>query len=246
MKNQFLNIKSVAFLLLMAFGFAACQAQSSKDGFRLIELVTLNDGYQVEDHLAYGQKIEHILNRYDMQNTANFKVLKKAKGSAADHVVKVGVFELNNPESLKKVFGDQEYNEKMVPERNKIHDMANMTFFLTKPIFEKKYNKSKMVVMDFVVMQEGHDTEERDQYFDKMLGKYGKKYGLKRFAAYEVIQFMRGVGPKGTTLINFYEATPEVVKNLVSDKGYQAEMVPVRDKIFDMDELTVFMTQPVK
>ena len=118
--------------------------------------------------------------------------------------------------------------------------MANMTFFLAKPIFEKKYNKSKMVVMDFVVMQEGHDAKERDQYFDQMLGKYGKKYGLKRFAAYEVIQFMRGVGPKGTTLINFYEASPEVVKNLVSDKGYQTEMVPVRDKIFDMDELTVF------
>ena len=79
MRNQFLNIKSATFLMLMAFGIAACQAQSPKGDFRLIELVTLNDGYQVEDHLAYGKKIEHILNRYDMQNTANFKVLQKSQ-----------------------------------------------------------------------------------------------------------------------------------------------------------------------
>ena len=233
-------------MLVSVIAFAGCQVQAQKGDFRLIELVTLNDGYQLEDHLNYGKEIEYILNRHGMHNTANFSVMQKANGSAANHVAKVGVFELNNPESLKQIFGDKEYNEKMVPKRNKIHDMPNMTFFLAKPILEKNYDQSKMVLMDFVVMNEGHSAKERDKYFDKMLSKYGKKHGLKRFASYEVLQFMRGAGPKDATLVNFYEASPETMKAIASDAGYQKEMVPLRNKLFNMNELTVLITQPVK
>ena len=237
--------RSVLVALSLLF-ILSCQGQTDNSSWRLIELVTLNEGYNLEDHLDYGKKIDRILGKYNMQNVANFQILKKFKGGTPDHAVKVGLFELDSPESLKGVFGDKEYNEKFVPQRNQIHDMSGMTFFMAKPVLEKPYDKNKTIVMDFVVMSEGYGKKERDDYFDKLVNKYGKKHGLKLVASYEVIQFMRGIGPKGTSMINFYEVEANTIPDITNDRGYQKKMVPIRDEIFDSLELAVLMTQPIQ
>lgn len=232
-------------LLFIVFAIGSTAICYSQKPFRLIELVTLNDNYKLEDHLAYGNDIEPILNRYNMHNVANFQVMRKVKGTGAEHTTKVGVFELESPEAMTGIFGDKEYNEKFVSRRDQIHDMTGMTFFLAKPIMEKEYDKNKTVLVDFIVMKDGHTLEERDDYFDRLISEFGPKHGLKRFAAYEVIQFVRGVGPSETTLINFYVIEENTLEDLTSDPDYLRSMVPVRDEIFDMDELTLFLTKSI-
>ncbi|GEM_PF-3775175 len=236
------QIKLVGLFLIT--GLLGNQALAQKaEELRLIELVTLNKGFSLEQHLSYGEEIEHILNRYGMSNEQNFRVVQKASGTIADEVAKVGIFKLSSPQAMQGIFSDKEYLEQKVPKRDKIHNMARMTFLMAKPVMEKNFDSSKTVVMDFVVMNEGYDTKERDSYFKKLVSKYGKRHGLKRFASYEVIQFMRGVGPKGVSLVNFYTIEKETLQNLTTDPEYVKKMVPWRDRIFDMNELSVLVTQ---
>ena len=216
----------------------------AQESLRVIEIVTLNNGYNLKDHLSYGEEIEPILNKHGMQNLENFQILQKASGTVAEDAVKVGVFSIQSPENLKSVFEDKTYNEKYVPKRNKIHDMPRMTFFMAKTIFEKDYNRQNTILIDFVVLRDGYTIKDANKYFKKFLSKYGKKHGLKRFASYEILKFMRGVGPKETVLVNFYEAQKETtMKNILEDKQYQQKLVPVRNKIFNMNELSVLISK---
>lgn len=210
---------------------------------RIIELVTLNKNYNITDHFDYHKLIKPVMDKFGLITLNNFEVEKKFKGASADNVAMIGVYSVRSMEDMNKIFADKNYLQN-VEKRDKIHDMTNMTLFLAKPVFEKAFDKSKTVLMDFVVMTDGFGAEERDNYFSK-LEEFGKKHGLKRFASYEVIQFMGGKGPKDVTLVNFYEAGPETMKNLSGDSEYQTQMIPVRDKIFNMDELTVFMTKSI-
>jgi hypothetical protein len=204
----------------------------------------MNEGYTLTDHEEYHKMIKPYMDKYGLTLHQNYAVSKKLSGTAADNVIKIGVWNLESIEGMQKIMGDKDYQNNAVEKRNKIHDMPNLTIFIGRPLFEKSFEKSKLIISDFIVMNDGYGAKERDDYFSK-LEKNGKKYGLKRFAAYEVTKFMGGKGPKTTSLVNFWEAGPETIQKLMGDPEYQKNMVPIRNKIFNMSEVSVFFAKPM-
>lgn len=208
---------------------------------RFIELVTLNSPYKVKDHIDYHQTIKPIMDKNGLRTISNYEVVKKARGSAPDHVAMIGVYSLESMEKMNRIFEDPEYL-KHVEKRDLIHDMPNMTMYLGKPIVEGSFDRTKMIIVDLIVMNPSHTSKERDEYFTKV-EKIGAKYGLRRFAAYEISRFMGGHGPRDVSLINLYEADKETMQQLSSDPEYQKNMIPIRNRLFNMTEVSVFMTR---
>ncbi|MBI4674985.1 MAG: hypothetical protein HY741_25375 [Chloroflexi bacterium] len=217
-------------------------SDTEKPELRVFELVTMRAPYTAADHAAYLQAIKPYMEKHGLVHRAAFNVLKKGSGSAAEHVVQIGLMQLASPEGMQGIFQDPGY-QSHVPQRDQIHDMENLTLYMAKPVFEKPFNKANVTLMDFVVMQPGYGKENWETYFSN-LERIGAKYKLTRVASYEILQYTTGKGPKEAVLINLYEApTPETLGQLQQDKEYQEKMVPERDRIFNMQEHSVFITR---
>ena len=68
-------------LVLLLVTMHSVWSQKENPPLRLIELVTLQKGFALDDHLAYAKEIEPNLNRNQMHQLTHFKVLKKASGT---------------------------------------------------------------------------------------------------------------------------------------------------------------------
>ncbi len=215
---------------------------TGKNDFRIIELVTMRDPHTAADHNNYVREIKPYTDKHGLTPNATFNVLKKAAGTAPDHTVQIGLWNLSAPDGLQKIFEDPGY-QAHAEHRDRLHDMENLTLYMAKPVFEQSFNKENVTIMDFAVMNKGYGKQDWEKYFSN-LEKIGSRFHLRRVASYEIMQFLSGKGPKEAVLVNLYEVpSPATMGQLQQDLDYQNTMVPERDKIFNMQELSVFLTK---
>lgn len=98
--------------------------------------------------------------------------------------------------------------------------------------------QSKANLIDFVVLNDGHNIKERDTYESK-LTPISAKYGAKVIHSYDITSHL--AGPiKGVVRINVWEfSDPSTFEKIGADPTYQA-LIPSRGRIHDMRNLTLY------
>lgn len=227
-----------AYLLTLFLISSSAIAQPSE--YRIIEIVTLNEGFTEDYRENYMSLINPYLDKYGFEELTNLQVIKKARGTGPDNAQAINVWKIPGPDALEKIMNDPGYQQHVMY-RNLIFNMETQTMFLAKASKEGELTQGKMVLTDFVVMQGENGEAERTKYFKK-LEKITSKYEMKRTAVYEIDKLIAGKGPNAAILNLWEVSSGDVLKKVIEDEEYKTKMVPVRDQTFDMEEITIYMT----
>ena len=116
---------------------------------------------------------------------------------------------------------------------------------ITTPYLSHSQDKDKFILVDLVVMNEGYGQQERDAYTKKTV-KIAAKYGIKKIKTYQIMNKLSGTGPDQALELNLWEMDdPSAMQKLGSDPEYLAN-VSFRDKIHNMQDLTLYIAKPKK
>ncbi len=108
---------------------------------------------------------------------------------------------------------------------------------------QKKIKDSDYVLIDLVVLNAGFTETDRASYSKKTV-KIASKYGIDMAQSYKIGTHIAGMGPKNALEFNLWTMpSPTAMVALSGDTEYQAN-VPNRDKIHDMEALTLFLARP--
>ncbi len=108
---------------------------------------------------------------------------------------------------------------------------------------KKSIPADEYVLIDLVVLNEGYSQKDRDAYNEE-IQVFAKDYGADLRQSYKVAQKLAGAGPNGVTEFNLWSLkSPDALAGLSADENYKA-IVPKRDKIHNMDKLTLFLARP--
>lgn len=101
-------------------------------------------------------------------------------------------------------------------------------------------NAQTSYMLDFVVMQDGYDLNHRDSY-ESVIAPMAAQHGMKKVRGYDLTQHLSG-GLSKAVRLNIWEVPQGALPKLGQDPLYQT-IVPYRDKIHNMQELSLFMAQ---
>lgn len=123
--------------------------------------------------------------------------------------------------------------------------MEEVTLCFGKPIQNKGQLTSKHIFVGLVVMNKGFGAKARNQYEEVIL-PIAQKYGMELKNSFSITEFKAGVGPKSPLRLNLWEIEdPDLVKKLGEDPNYKNE-IPNRNKIHDMEKLTLYLAKQGK
>lgn len=99
------------------------------------------------------------------------------------------------------------------------------------------------VLFDVIYLQEGHETQEAVEYFDKV-SAITRRHGLIRLKTYRIDKAMKGVIAQ-PALINLWRMDkPDAMQKMGADPDYQ-RLIPTRDTLFDMSRVSILMGAPL-
>lgn len=207
----------------------------------LIDFVIMEDGYGAEFRDPYEDIVETIAGRHGLTRARSFYVAQFLGGEQAmQGVLKVNVWSMN-ADSMSRLGADPDYRS-IIPFRDQIHNMRDLTLYLGGEDLVGKEPEGSTILVDLVVMQEGAGAEERDEYEDR-IAPIAARYGLRLFAAYPISRRMSGAGPEEAMRLNFWSApSPNAMQQLGQDPDYQA-IIPDRNRIHNMEAVTLFFAQ---
>ena len=229
--------------LIAGLTFAQNQQKIPDNKYVLIDLVVLNSGFGQSDRDAYSKDTQEIAKKYGFEKRQSFQVAHKLSGAGPENAMEFNLWTLPSPSAMAGLGQDAAYQAN-VPKRDKVHNMGELTLYLARP--KNGYasfipKDGKFYLLDFVIMNEGNGPLQRTIYTEKT-EKIAIKHGIKKVASYDVIQHLGGLIPD-VLEVNLWEMdTPEAMQALGSDPAYQ-ENVPFRDKIHNMQDLTLYMAQ---
>jgi uncharacterized protein (DUF1330 family) len=210
------------------------------ENFNLIDFVVLKDG-DVVGRADYEESVGEIAARHGAEVIHSYNVQAHLAGPMAD-TYQVNVWGFDEQNTLDQIVSDPDYKE-LIPARNEIHDMSQLTMYLGEPIQGADAIQEGTILVDLVSMQDGYGAEARDAYESKIL-PLAETYGFELVASYGVIQKIGGVGPDNPLRLNLWQvADPSTMQALTNDPAYQA-LEEERQRITNFDDLTLFLAQP--
>lgn len=97
----------------------------------LVGMLTMNQGYDFDDHHAYEASISEIAERHGMRLFKEYRVLD-ALSPGAPQVAAINFWALSSPEALGAVMRDPQYATH-IEYRDQIHDMETTTMYFVAP-----------------------------------------------------------------------------------------------------------------
>lgn len=99
-------------------------------------------------------------------------------------------------------------------------------------------------LIDFIMLAEGAELAERNAY-EEALEPIAARYGAEYIHTYNLVSHIGGPMDSAVRL-NIWEFEDQNALALVNeDEDYKA-LIPMRDRVHDMDALTLYMAQPIK
>ncbi len=102
----------------------------------------------------------------------------------------------------------------------------------------------ELIMVDLVVMNEGHTIEERRAYEDAVL-PLAERYGMERIASYDLVQHLNGKAEDAVKLNLWSLPGPGAIQQLNQDADYVA-LEDQRNELHDFNQLTLYMANPVQ
>ncbi len=102
----------------------------------------------------------------------------------------------------------------------------------------------ELVLVDLVVMNEGHSLSEREEYEAAIL-PIAERYGMERFGSYEIVQHLNGKAEDAIKLNLWHLPSPEAMQQLGQDADYQA-LETMRNELHDFNQLTLYTAKSVQ
>lgn len=210
----------------------------------LIDFVIMKEGYGAELREPYEDVVATIAGRYGLQKERSFYATQFLGGEQKmQDVLKINVWSMGD-DSMQQLGADEDY-QSIVPFRDRIHNMRDLTLYAGSGDTVGGKPEGPTILVDLVVMRSGAGAEERDRY-EERIAPIAARYGLRLFAAYPISQRMSGVGPEDALRLNFWSApSPAAMQQLGQDSDYQA-IVPDRNRIHNMDEVTLFFAEKAR
>ena len=210
--------------------------------FVMLDFIVLNDGADLSDRLAYEGNIKPIAKKYGMKpiHAYNLQHLD-GKIKKASRLV---LWQLQDPSAVVKLTNDKEY-QSHVPGRNEIHNMQDLTLYMSNAVLDSGQITDKAVLVDLVVLNEGITKAERDAYEDS-IAPITAKHGINKVANFEIQQKMNGAGPEKPLRLNLWTLDdPKGLQSLFADPEF-AKVEKERNRVHDFSQLTLFIGQPAK
>lgn len=207
----------------------------------LIDFVVLNEGFGLQDRTEYEKHVRPIAAKYGMKMEHSYDLTQYFSGQLKG-ATKLTIWEFPNKGVLKQLKNDPEYIA-LAPLRDKIHNMEALTLYFAEPILNFGQLRSDHIFLDLVVMNKGYGAKERHAY-EKAVFPITSKYGMERTHSFKITKFLTGLGPKGAYELNLWEVSDTKKMNkLFEDPKYQA-LIDYRNKIHNMEVLTMYMAKP--
>jgi len=205
------------------------------DTLYLLDFVVMNEGYGIEERNNYEAMIEPISAKYGAKIIRSYD-LKQHLGGAIPNAIRFNVWEV--PEgAMQKLQQDPDY-QALVAYRDRIHSMNDGSLFMATESLGNREPTTDTIMVDLVVMQDGYGLTEREAYERKIV-PIGAKYGVEKFATYDIVQKMAGAAPDGLRVNLWAVPDPSAMAMANSDPDYQKQ-IPNRDQIHKMDLVTLF------
>ncbi len=214
--------------------------QKSAEELVLVDLVVMNPGYDVEDREAYEAAVLPLAERYEMERIGSYNIVQHLNGKAED-AIKLNLWSIPNEEAIQALGQDADY-QALENTRNQLHDFSQLTLYTAETIEQDLSDNSPLYLVDFVVMNDGHDLDERQGY-EADVRPIAQKYGATVTQSYELVNYLGGVVKDAIKLNVWALPGPEAVQQLNEDPDYQA-IIPYRNKIHDFEALTLYFAEP--
>lgn len=104
----------------------------NKKNVTIMDFVVMNEGHGKPDWEKYFSNLEKIGARYNLRRVASYEIMQFLTGKGPRDAVLVNLYEVPSPDVMGQLQQDAEYQEKMVPERDKIFNMREHSVFITK------------------------------------------------------------------------------------------------------------------
>lgn len=229
-------------LFLAAGCSLAAEKTQSKHGLVLLDFVVMNSKFGDKERDAYEREVAPIAARYGMKMIQSYKLEKFLNGSIPKNTARLNLWDVPSPETLKKLSQDQDY-QALIPHRNKIHAMQNVTLFFAEPVLDPGQLKSHWVLVDLVVLNEGYALKDREAY-TSTVGGIAADYGMVRASSFRVTKQLAGPKQEAVELNLWTLPSPESMGKLSKDARYQAQIAE-RNKIHNMSKLSMFLAKPI-
>jgi uncharacterized protein (DUF1330 family) len=102
-------------------------------GTVMVDLVTMNPGFNLSDRKDYESKVAPVTARHGMTRFASYDIINKKMGIAPASAVRLNFWSIEDTKKMKLVSEDPEYKA-LLAYRNTIHDMKNVTLFFAEPL----------------------------------------------------------------------------------------------------------------
>ena len=236
-------IKGLLCFILINLTLGTANALVNDDDMRMLDFVIMSEGHKLKERDIYEVKVEAIAARYGMKIERKFDIKKFMTGEEAlNKVVRVNVWQVPNG-AMKSLGNDPDYKA-LVKFRNKIHNMDALSIFMANPDTIDGI-ATGIVMIDLVTMNPGFGLANRNTYEAKV-APITAKYGMSRFASYDITSKKIGIASDTAIRLNFWNIEdPEKMKLLSKDPAYQA-LLPFRNKIHNMERVTLFLAESIK
>lgn len=216
-------------------------AHAGTDTLYLLDFVVMNEGYGIEERNNYEAIIEPISTKYGAKIVRSYD-LKQHLGGAIPKAIRFNVWELSDG-AMQKLQQDPDY-QALVAYRDRIHNMKDGSLFMATESLGNREPMTDTIMVDLVVMQDGYGLKQREAY-ERKTAPIGVKYGVEKFATYDIVQKIGGAAPDGLRVNLWAVPDPSAMAMVNSDPDYQKQ-VPKRDQIHKMDLVTLFFAEQAR
>lgn len=238
-RRNFLN-RTLGAVLAVSTIAGAAHSQSTEPVF-LLDFVVLNDGQEIAARNEYEAKVAVIAARYDVAAIHSYDVVAPIAGPLPG-VARVNVFEMPSLDALDSIFSDPDFTE-LDDIRPIIHDMNALTLYIGHRTVDNGPVQNGLVLVDLVVMADGYGDADRDAYEAKVQ-PIAAQYGATIEASFSIDQKMMGHGPDSPVRLNLWRLQDSTtMQSIFEDPAFQA-LEEERQKLFDFDQLSMWMAAP--
>ncbi len=206
----------------------------------LIDFPILNEGYGPDDRDDYTRNLEVIAARHGIRPIGRYDTIQHLTGSLQG-AIGVNLWEMDNDGALEALLSDDDYKAN-IEWRDRLHDMERLAMYVATPVLDGRSDPEKPALLDLVVLNPGMTLDDRAEY-GKTIAPIAAELGAKVVRSFRIDRHLSGEVP-GAVEFNIWELPdPGVIEKLISHPDYQAA-IPTRDRIHDMEQLTMILAKP--
>lgn len=204
----------------------------------LIALLPMREGFGPADQDAYESRIAPIAADHGMHRESAYTIEKFLGGAGPKNASTFGVWSLDGPSTLQDVMGDARYQAN-VPQRDRVHDMANVAMYLTSAdVAAAPPAPGHALLVGVLAMKPGFGYSDHITY-EHSIEPVTARHGMRLVNSYRVLQAM-GAGIKNAAAVAVWDLkSPETLGEVMNDPEYVANIAN-RDRIHDMTATTMY------